>query len=263
MPQGNPSSRSTENAPGSLRQEFVDVLYQVAETRQGITSRRLNVDEDLYLVIEQTLGVPAAGNPMPNKRQRLGRDLGNAEWVRVYDVVERLWPEFYRVGAHELYRLGVNRILAANGVAWDLGPDGRLQRVLPIAAQNQIAVTFQELSGNVAFVPALKLFQDARCAYDARPRRDRDACANMFDAMESIAKIRMGEPNNTFHGALAKLRSQNRVAVETMETLEKFNTLRNKHFGHGMTVPFALTPAEVDFSYLGCMAGALLFARLQ
>jgi hypothetical protein len=71
-----------------------------------------------------------------------------------------------------------------------------LERVLPVAAQAMVAAAFAELS-NPAYAPALQLLNAARDAYDDRPRRDRDACSNIFDAMESVAKIKYQRPNDT------------------------------------------------------------------
>jgi hypothetical protein len=73
-------------------------------------------------------------------------------------VIARLSPEFQRVGAETAYREAVNRILAAYGVAWDLGSDGKLHRVLPAAAQAQVVAGLAELAGNAQFAPALDLF---------------------------------------------------------------------------------------------------------
>ena len=49
--------------------------------------------------------------------------------------------------------------------------------------------------------------------------------------------------------------------VQIVGVLEAINTLRNRNFGHGMVDPFALSPHDVDFTYLNCLAGILLFAR--
>jgi hypothetical protein len=42
---------------------------------------------------------------------------------------------------------------------------------------------------------------------------------------------------------------------EIVTLVEGPNTLRNRHFGHGMTAPFALRTYEVDFTYLACTVG--------
>src|SRR3989304_737931 len=104
-------------------------------------------------------------------------------WPRVYDLILRLGLEFMATGLFEEYRSGVNSILASHGIVWDLDDLGKLRRVLPAPAQAQINAAVQELAAP-QFAPALLLFESARNAYDDRPRRDRDACANMFAAME-------------------------------------------------------------------------------
>jgi hypothetical protein len=222
------------------------------------TNGRLSLEGDLYFTISQNLGVKAAASPMGGRRQRLGRDIGNVDWPRVYDLVVRLWPEFSRVGFQEIYRGEVNRVFAAYGVAWDLGADGRLQRVLPAAVQVQINAAFTELS-DPRYAPALALFNAARDAYDDRPRRDRDACANTFDAMESVARAKYNRPTETF-GQIKNFLEQNNVhRPELIAVFTGLNQLRNQFFGHG--APFPLSAAEVDFVCLTCLSAILLFTR--
>src|ERR1700676_424590 len=108
-----------DQAPKRMRQELVDAIYHVAVETGG----RVDADRNLYL-IEQSLGFEAAGNPQAGRRQRIGRDVGLAEWRRVYDLITRLWPEFRRIGFQGVYRETVNRILAGHGVVWDLQEDG-------------------------------------------------------------------------------------------------------------------------------------------
>jgi hypothetical protein len=251
-----PPVRNVEDAPQPMRQELLDAIYLVA----GQTKGRVNADRDLYFVISQSLGVQAAANPMGGRRQRLGRDVGNADWPRVYDLIVRLWPEFQRVGFHEVYRAEVNRVLAAHAVAWELGGDGRLHRVLPAAAQAQVVSALAELA-NPRYAPAALLFNAARDAYDDRPRRDRDACSNAFDAMESVATEKYGLPHATFGQVVAHIRQAQALNEQIIGVLEAINTLRNKNFGHGMAAPFALSPAEVDFTYLACIGAILLLTR--
>jgi len=178
----------------------------------------------------------------------------------VYDLVVRLWPEFSGLGFQEFYRGEVNRVLAAHGVAWDLGTDGRLHRVLPLAAQTQVNAAFTELSVP-RYAPALTLFNAARDAYDDRPRRDRDACANVFDAMESVAKNKYAMPNVTFGDVVNDLRRRQAFNPQILTLLEGINTLRNRNFGYGMVAQFSLTPAEVDLAYLACIGAITLFTR--
>lgn len=252
-----PPGRTLEDAPQSMRHEFIDALYAIASLTQG----QLDVDRDLYLVVEQSLGEQAAGNPMPNRRQRMGRDIGRADWPRVFDLMARLWPEFLKCGIGEQYREAVNRILAGNAVAWDLGADGQFHRVLPRDAMAQIEAAFSELR-DPRYLTGLALLNAARDAYDARPRRDRDACSNVFDALESIAKATFHMPNRGFDDVLSEARRRNVLKSQVRDVLDKVNVLRHQNFGHGMTTPFALVPAEVDFVYLTCIAGIVLFARI-
>jgi hypothetical protein len=187
----NPPIRNVEDAPAPMRQEFVDLVFGLAEQNPHAVG-----EQRLHRIIAQSLGVGAAGQPYAGFRYAAGRDGGRAEWRRVYDLIARLWPEFNAAGLAEQYREGVNRILAAYGCAWDLSVQGHLERVLPVAAQAMVAAAFAELS-NPAYAPALQLLNAARDAYDDRPRRDRDACSNIFDAMESVAKIKYQRPNDT------------------------------------------------------------------
>jgi hypothetical protein len=176
--------RNVEDAPAAMRQEFIDLVFGLSEQNpRAIAERRL------HGIIGQSLGVAIAGEPYGGFRYAAGRDIGRAEWTRTYDLISRLWPEFDRGGLAALYREGVNRILAGHGSAWDLSAHGRLERVLPGTAQAMVAAAFAELNHPTA-AAALQLFNLARDAYDDRPRRDRDACSNIFDAMESVAKIK-------------------------------------------------------------------------
>ena len=253
-----PPARNVEDAPQGVRQEFVDAVYLVAAQTEGM----LDADRDLYLTIIQCLGYEAAGNPQAGRRQRIGRDISRQEtdWTRVYDLIVRLWPEFQRVGFHEVYRESVNRILAAHAVAWDLGADGRLHRVLPEAALAQVQAAITELSVP-RYAPALALANAARDAYDARPRRDRDACSNIFDALESVAKEKFGMPHATFGQVVAHIRQRQGLNEQIIGLLESINTLRNRNFGHGMVAPFSLTGQQVDVTYLTCIGAILLFSR--
>lgn len=255
-------ARTVEDAPGPMRQEFVAALYALSDKTISFTgSKGLDVDRDLYLTIEQLLGVQAAGNPQPSRRQRIGRDIGQADWPRVYDLVVALWHDFEKVGIHKQYREVVNRLLSAYNIAWDLGPDGQMRRVMPPTVTAQIKAAFEELH-DPQYSAALALAILAQQAYDARPRRDRDACANAFDAMESVAQQRFNLAGRGFDDVLKAARQRNVLASVTLDVLEKLNVLRHRTFGHGTAQPFSLTAAETDFIYLSCMSGLLLFVRL-
>ncbi len=257
----NPPIRNIDNdAPPEMRQELVDVIFHVATTPLSFSPTNLISEDHLYSVISQSIGVTRSGNPFAGIRHAVGRDLGNVEWNRVYDLICRLWPEFSGAGSSNEYREGVNQILSAHGVVWELDEDGDLRRVLPQSAQVQIEAAIQELS-QPRFQPAATLFHDARDAYDDQPRRDRDACANIFDAMESVAKEIFSRPNDTFGNVLNEIRRRQVLNTNTIKVLDAVNTLRNGSFGHGMTTPFNLTAPEVDFTYLTCIGGILLFTR--
>jgi hypothetical protein len=190
----------------------------------------------------------------------MGRDLNRADWQRVYDLICRLWPEV-PVKSRIDYRTAVNRIMAAHQIAWDLGEDGQLHRVLPPAVQGQVEAAFRELS-QPGFAAALPSFRDAMAAYDDRPRRERDMCSSIFDALESVAKAVFQMPTATFGNVLTEVRKQQAMSAETIAVLQKLYDMANSHFRHGMTTPFTLKPAEVDFVLVSCVGGILLFVRL-
>jgi len=251
----NPPLRNVEDAPREMRQELIDLIFGLGEQNpQAVTERHL------HRVIGQSLGIGVAGEPYGGFRYAAGRDIAGVNWSRVYDLVSRLWPEFNGVGLALHYREGVNRILAAHGCAWDLSDQGRLQRVLPAPAQALVEAALAELACPAA-APALQLFNLARDAYDDRPRRDRDACANIFDAMESVAKIKYQRPNDTFGQVKNYIETNNLLRPEIILMLTGLNQLRNGNFGHGMTVQFGLNPGETDFVYLSCISVILLCTR--
>lgn len=111
------------------------------------------------------------------------------------------------------------------------------------------------------FAPALALMHAARDAFDDRPRRDRDACANIFDSLESVAKEVFSMPNATFGSVLKHVRQINAFHSEITSVLESINTLRNHKFGHGMTTTFDLSTGEVDFTYLSCIGAIIVLAQ--
>lgn len=251
-----PTTRTSEDAPQPMRQELVDLFFSLAEHHEDEIP-----SEHIYRVTCQSSGIDASGAPYGGFRYATGRDIRRLEWPRVYDLIARLWPDFDRLGLGRQFQEGVNRILAAYGAAWDLGYDGRLSRVLPHVAQAQLEAAIAELSDE-RFEPALELFKAARDAFDARPRRDRDACCNAFDAAESVAKVKLMMPDATFGQVIARVRQMGTLSEQIVGVLESINALRNRNFGHGMATLFSLTAPEVDFTYLTCVAAVLLFARM-
>jgi hypothetical protein len=248
-----PERNIDKDAPQGMRQEILDAAFSIAEHN---SDARLTTDL-IYRVVSQTLGIAPSGNPYGGFRYAAARDLSRAPWPRVYDIILRLAREFDQEWYAE-FQQGINEALAGNGVVWDLSDDRRLVRVLPLPAQQQVSAALQELSAS-RFAPALRLFAAAMDAYDDRPRRDRDACSNAFDALESVAKEKQQMPNVTFGHVVAQVQTLNPQVVGVLKSL---NTLRNSNFGHGMTVPFGFTGPEVDFTYLTCVAGILLFSRM-
>ncbi|HEY1656030.1 MAG TPA: hypothetical protein VGF86_13050 [Candidatus Tumulicola sp.] len=55
-----PVARDVQDAPEGLRQELVDAIYLVADgTTSPLSQQRgLSADDDLYFIIEQSLGCP-------------------------------------------------------------------------------------------------------------------------------------------------------------------------------------------------------------
>lgn len=253
---GGSEIRSVEDAPRPMRQELVDLFFTLAEH-----SPEEVPPEHIYRATVQSLGIDASGNPYGGYRYATGRDIRNVDWPRVYDLIMRLWPDFDRHALGRQYREGVNRILAAHMIAWDLDEEGRLCRILPTEAIHQVAAALRELQAE-RFAPALELFNAARNAYDDRPRRDRDACSNVFDSMESVAKEKYQMPSATFGQVVARIPGTGTMNAQIVGVLNALNDLRNKNFGHGMTTPFQLSPSDVDFAYLACIGGILLLTRM-
>lgn len=251
---GASGTRDLEDAPLPMRQELVDLFFSLAEHNHDEVP-----PEHIYQVICQSLGINSFSVPY-SYRSTAGRDVRGVDWPRFYDLISRLWPDFDRQGFGHQFRDGVNRILAAHCAAWELSEDGHLYRVLPVAAHVQVNAAFEELN-DPQYTPALTLFNAARGAYDDRPRRDRDACTNIFDALESVAKIKYSRPNDTFGQVKNHLEQNNHLSAEIIAMLTALNQLRNQHFGHGMVANFSLTGAEVDFTYLACIGAILLLTR--
>jgi hypothetical protein len=253
----SPKVRNIDSdAPSGMRQELIDLIFHISEHNSPPLSAEL-----MHRIICQSIGIPASGQPYSGYRYAAGRDLGKAEWPRVYDLLCRLWSEFKNAGVDEEYCQGVNRILSGYGVVWELTVSGRLQRYLPIHAQSLVEVAIAQLAAP-NFAPALSLMNAARDAFDDRPRRDRDACSNIFDSMESISKEIFNMPNATFGSVLKHIRQTNALQNEITSVLESINTLRNRNFGHGMTTQFSLSSGEVDFTYLSCIGAVIMFANM-
>ena len=66
----------------------------------------------------------------------------------------------------------------------------------------------------------------------------------------------------TFGDVVANLRARGGIDQFTLRSLQSLEILRHNHFGHGGQAAFGLSPAEVDFVYISCIAGILLLARI-
>jgi hypothetical protein len=176
------------DAPTELRQEFLDLAFYI------LAPDSERDEAKLYRIITQSLGITGAGQPYGGFRYAAGRAINTVEWPRVYDLMCRLWPEVPFESLDE-YRTGVNRILAGYRVVWNL-ERGQLHRVLPPIAQGQVEMVFQELS-QPRFAAALMSFREGINACDDRPQRGRDACKNIFDALESLSKEVFAMPTAT------------------------------------------------------------------
>jgi hypothetical protein len=249
------AARSVDaDAPAGLRQELIDLAFH------EFTEVRSHDEAWLYRVICQSCGVTPSGQPHGGFGYAAGRTIDRVEWPRVYDLICRLWANL-EWGEQASYHTGVNRILAGYNIAWDLGEDGQLHRVLPPVAIRQVEAAYREL-GQPRFAAALKSFRDGISAYDDRPQRGRDTCKNLFDALESVSKEMFGMPTATFGNVLVEARKKQAMASETVSVLQKLYDMANGNFRHGMTTPFVLAPAEVDFVFTTCVGGIILFLRL-
>ncbi len=77
-----------------------------------------------------------------------------------------------------------------------------------------------------------------------------------------VAKEVFSMPTSTFGNVVVHIRQTNALNQDIIKVLEAVNTLRNRNFGHGTTAPFDLKSPDVDFTYLTCIGGILLFARI-
>lgn len=246
--------RNVDNeAPRQMRIELVDFFFHLAGESNGRVQPRA-----IYEATGLMLGVGITANPYGGYPDRVARDIGNAEWIRVYDWISRIQREFSRAELAAEFRDGVNTILAAHGVVWELDDDGRWRRVLPEPLRQQIGAAIATLE-RAELTPARELFNTASEAFNARPRRDRDACANAFDALESVAKIVYTIPHGTLGQVLDEVRRRGTLNENVQRLLRDLEIIRHNEFGHGNARPFRLNGREVDFVYTTCAAAILLF----
>lgn len=251
-----PARTIDDDAPIPMRIEYGDALFALVE-RYSQMYTDVPSPGRVHQVIANVLGqqVASAGSG--------GRSAGiqlliDAPWPRFYDLVLRFAHDLD--GYLEPYRYSVNKIFAAHGVVWDLSPTRTLERVEPVEVQRMVGAAFDELNdplfegGRAHLVAAIEAFNE-------RPRRDREACADAFDALEAVAKARYELPNGKLDDAIKEARSRGDITAEVAKAVSAINVVRHNHFGHGTTTPFGLRGSEVDFVYLSCLSGILLFAR--
>ncbi len=244
-----------DEAPKPLRFLLVKTIQQHLDTHRAM----LIVGEVLCrpdLMLTVTVPVQLWSVLFPHLEKCFG-------W-EVYNLIEPLYAELKTFGGHNYhgeFERDLNQLFGHESIGWKL-VDGKLERTLPAAARQQVDEVFKEL-GNSRFARALDHMIAAYKAYNARPRGDFDVCSNAFDACESVAKEVFAMPTATFGDVLKAARNKDSFAPETIGTLEKLGALASGHFRHGMTEPFDLGPSEVDFVYLSCLAGILLFVRLR
>jgi hypothetical protein len=227
--------RNVDNdAPREMRGELVDFFFRLANDSDGQIQPRA-----IYEVTGLMLGVGLTANPYGGYPARVSRDIGGADWWRVYDWISRLWQEFERVRLADQFREGVNVVLAAHGIVWELDDAGHWQRILAEPLRRQVAVGIAALAAD-EFAPALELFNAATDAFNARPRRDRDACVNIYDALESVAKIVFRMPNATFGQVLDRVRERGIISEPIQRLLRDVEVMRHNAFGHGMAEPIRL-----------------------
>jgi len=250
-----PERNVDNDAPYGMRSELVDFFFQLANDSNGQLQPRV-----IYEATALMLGAGVTANPYGGYPGRVLRDIGRADWWRVYDWISRLWREFDRAGLADPFREGANTVLAAHGIVWELDGAGHWERILPEPLRRQVATAITELDQD-RFAPARHLFNAATEAFNARPRRDRDACSNAFDALESVAKITCAMPNATLGQVLDEVRRRGTMNEDVQRLLRNIEAVRHNNFGHGMAEPFGLNGTEVDFVYTVCSAGILLFTR--
>ena len=214
----------------------------------------------LHEITGLMLGLHVAADPNGGYKIRVARDIRNADWPRVYDWILRLWPVFQQAGFAGPFEEGVNTILAAYGVVWDFRDTGAFERVMPAPLLQQITLAATLLAAP-GFEGARQTFELALQAFNDRPRRDRDACANAYDALESAAKTRHNMPDATLGEVLNYVSRQRALNEATVRLLRGIEVFGHNTFRHGRIEPFDFSPAEVDFAFTSSIAAILAFSR--
>jgi len=100
--------RNVDNdAPREMRGELVDFFFRLAIDSNGQVQPRA-----IYEATGLMLGAGLAANPYGGYPARVSRDIGRADWWRVYDWISRLWQEFERSGLADQFREGVKDFIA-------------------------------------------------------------------------------------------------------------------------------------------------------
>lgn len=238
-----------DNAPQAMRGQLIDIAFRLAESLGQPSPRCLYEATGLLLTGSIT------ANPYGGYRTRVSRDVAAAEWPRVYDWVSRLLAEFRNAGQGEVFRDEVNRVVASFGVVWDVDAEGRWTRDIPGPLRRAVDAAIRDL-GRPEFRSALDLFSAAEDAFNSRPRRDRDACANAYDALEATAKIAQHLPGETFGRVLDR---DDALNAEIKRALRAVEIIRNNNFGHGGN--FLLSGTEVEFVYTTCAAAIRVYTQ--
>jgi hypothetical protein len=252
--------RTIDNAaPDGMRSELVDFFFDMSERSFAGEGIRQIQPGTLHEITSLMLGLHPAGNPYGGYRVRVTRDIRNADWPRVYDWILRLWSIFEQAGFAGPFVKGVNTVLAAYGVVWDFRDTGSFERILPAPLGEQV-VAANTMLGTPGFEGARETFRLALQAFNDRPRRDRDALANAYDALEAAAKTRHNMPDATFGDVLNTLQRQGALNVSTIRLLRCVETFGHNTFRHGRVEELVLGPAEVDFVFTMIAAATLVFA---
>ena len=82
-----PKARTVDSdAPREFRNELVDLVFSLAA--EPLT------EYHLHRLMTQNIGASVSANPYGGYRYAIGRDLGRADWVRVYDLYRALLLSF-------------------------------------------------------------------------------------------------------------------------------------------------------------------------
>jgi len=222
-----------------------------------------NVSDAATLAAEVLVKPELATRQLGMTWAKLYGEIETAAAYRVYELLERIygWLAEEEGDAEAiLFEKDLNHLLGEEGIGWRM-EDGIFERTLPAVVAEQVEDVFAELQ-SPRFEAALADVKAAVKAYNSNPRRDPDVCKNAFHACESVAKEVFAMPTKTLGDVLNKAKSDPRFTPLVLTTLEKLSALASSEFRHGMTEPFKLGPSEVDFVYLTCLAGIMLFARL-